>query len=192
MSPKTRICTVCFSFGSEVGPYCDGSSRIPTVRAVDRQNAIVMRDSIMASVELKQPRPRRSQDGSNHLESAGQARFSASNGLVDWFKVELSPEAANCRLSRYGHVVTPKVDAPSGLATFQLQFARLCAARKHPFNPSVSLAARDAVRIICTLLRTLSSAGSPISPFGPASQIARLLFICDTPSSRQCQRGRRP
>lgn len=49
ISPRTRICTLRFSFGSEVGLYWDGRSRMATVRAVDRQNAMVMRDSIMVA-----------------------------------------------------------------------------------------------------------------------------------------------
>lgn len=49
MSPRTRICTVCFDFESDVGLYCDGRSKMTIVRAVDRQNAMVMSDSIMVT-----------------------------------------------------------------------------------------------------------------------------------------------
>lgn len=45
MSPKTRICTLGLSFVA--GSYCEGSSRISTVSALERQNAMLMRSSII-------------------------------------------------------------------------------------------------------------------------------------------------
>jgi len=50
MSPKTSICTLGLPF-CVAGSYCEGSSKISTVSALERQNTMLIRDSIMTIVQ---------------------------------------------------------------------------------------------------------------------------------------------